>query len=76
VSAQSVIVVSGAADLYPTNSGGDLIVTIHEADGSQDTFTVPYASIPGLVRKEALYYDLSMGYLDDSYISNRPGFGE
>lgn len=64
------------ADLYPTNSGGDLIVTIHEADGSQDTFTVPYASIPGLVRKEALYYDLSMGYLDDSYISNRPGFGE
>ena len=41
---------------------------------AQDTFTVPYASIPGLVREEALYYDLSMGYLDDSYISNRPGF--
>ncbi len=24
-------------DLYPTNAGGDLQVTIHEADGSQDT---------------------------------------
>ena len=49
-------------------------MTIHEADGSR-TFTVPYASIRP-VREEALYYDLSMGYLDDSYISNRPGFGE
>ena len=32
-------------DLYPTNAGGDLQVTIHEADGSQDTFTVPYATL-------------------------------
>ncbi len=34
-------------DLYPTNAGGDLQVTIHEADGSQDTFTVPYATLHG-----------------------------
>ncbi|PLO34436.1 fimbrial biogenesis outer membrane usher protein, partial [Klebsiella pneumoniae] len=51
-------------DLYPTNAGGDLQVTIHEADGSQDTFTVPYATLPGLVRAGAVYYDLSLGYLD------------
>ncbi|WP_163220483.1 fimbria/pilus outer membrane usher protein, partial [Citrobacter freundii] len=50
-------------DLYPTNAGGDLQVTIHEADGSQDTFTVPYATLPGLVQAGAVYYDLSLGYL-------------
>ena len=45
------------------------------ADGSRTRLLclmLPYRP----VRKEALYYDLSMGYLDDSYISNRPGFGE
>ena len=30
-------------DLYATGYGGDLHVTIYEADGSQSTFTVPYA---------------------------------
>ncbi len=63
-------------DLYPTNAGGDLQVTIHEADGSQDTFTVPYATLPGLVRAGAVYYDLSLGYLDEDGIAGRPGFGE
>ena len=42
-------------DLYPTNAGGDLQVTIHEADGSQDTFTVPYATLrPGAGRRGLL----------------------
>jgi outer membrane usher protein FimD/PapC len=63
-------------DLYPTNAGGDLQVTIHEADGSQETFTVPYAALPGLVRAGAVYYDLSLGYLDEDGIAGRPGFGE
>ncbi|UNB80723.1 hypothetical protein MJK72_07870 [Klebsiella pneumoniae] len=53
-------------------------MTIHEADGSRDTFTVPYATLPGLnVRAGAVYYDdLSLGYLDEDRIAGRPGFSE
>ncbi|OSL84470.1 fimbria/pilus outer membrane usher protein [Escherichia coli] len=64
-------------DLYPTNAGGDLQVTIHEADGSKETFTVPYAVLPGLVRAGAVYYNLSLGYLDDGdWSAGQSEFGE
>lgn len=32
--------------------------------------------LPGLVRAGAVYYDLSLGYLDEDGIAGRPGFGE
>src|SRR5690606_39680464 len=38
-------------DLYPNGTGGDLLVTIKEADGSEHSFTVTYASIAELDRK-------------------------
>ncbi|KVX74473.1 fimbrial assembly protein [Burkholderia ubonensis] len=37
-------------DLNPTGYGGDLQVTVTEADGSKQSFSVPYASIPQLLR--------------------------
>ncbi len=37
---------------------------------------MPYAALPGLVRAGAVYYDLSLGYLDEDGIAGRPGFGE
>ncbi|MCS6039276.1 hypothetical protein LNP20_15575 [Klebsiella pneumoniae subsp. pneumoniae] len=43
---------------------------------SQDTFTVLYATLPGLVRAGAVYYDLSLGYLGEDGIAGRPGFSE
>ncbi|STQ12435.1 outer membrane usher protein LpfC [Enterobacter cloacae] len=33
-------------DMYPTGGAGDLDVTIKEADGSEQHFTLPYASVP------------------------------
>lgn len=36
------------ADMYPTGGAGDLDVTIVEADGSEQHFTLPYASLPVL----------------------------
>ena len=38
------------SDLYATGYGGDLVVTVFEADGSTHTFTVPYAAVPMLMR--------------------------
>ncbi|WP_273802715.1 fimbria/pilus outer membrane usher protein, partial [Proteus vulgaris] len=38
-------------DLYAAGNSGDLNVTITEADGSVQSFTVPYSSVPLLQRE-------------------------
>jgi outer membrane usher protein len=48
-------------DMYPTGGAGDLDVTIKEADGSEQHFTLPYASVPVLQREGRLKYALSGG---------------
>lgn len=48
-------------DMYPTGGAGDLDVTIKEADGSEQHFTLPYASVPVLQREGRLKYALSAG---------------
>ena len=48
-------------DLYPTASGGDLAVTIQESDGSATQYTVPFASVPNLVRSGQTKYAFSAG---------------
>ncbi|RQS09822.1 fimbrial biogenesis outer membrane usher protein [Burkholderia sp. Bp9002] len=37
-------------DLYPTGYGGDLKVLVSEADGSEHSFSVPYAAVPMSLR--------------------------
>lgn len=49
------------SDLYPTGYGGDLDVTIKEADGSESHFSVPYASMARLKRPGMTYYTLTGG---------------
>lgn len=39
-------------DLYPSSYGGDLHVTVTEADGSAQTFTVPFNTLSRLLRLE------------------------
>ncbi len=48
-------------DLYQTNSNGDLQVTVQESNGSQQVFTVPYASLPVMRREGSLKYSLTSG---------------
>ncbi len=48
-------------DLYPTGYGGDLSVTVREADGSQSAFLVPYASVADLLRPGASRYEAVAG---------------
>jgi outer membrane usher protein len=59
-------------DLYPTGYGGDLNVTVTEADGSTQTFSVPYASVSQLLRPGASHYDVVVGELNDSSVSGNP----
>lgn len=59
-------------DLYPTGTGGDLLVTIKEADGSERSFTVTYASIAELLRPGTTRYTLMGGRYHNGSISEDP----
>lgn len=48
-------------DMYSTGGSGDLNVTIKEADGSEQNYTVPFASLPVLQREGRLKYALTGG---------------
>jgi outer membrane usher protein len=64
-------------DMYPTGGSGDLYVTIKEADGSEQSMVVPYASLPVLQREGRLQFSLTAGQYRayDSSIEKRPFTG-
>lgn len=65
------------SDMYPTGGSGDLDVTIKEADGSEQHFTVPFASVPVLQREGRLKYAITGGEYRsyDSSVEKTP-FGQ
>ena len=64
-------------DMYSTGGAGDLYVTVKEADGSEQNFIVPFASLPLLQREGRLKYALTGGQYRsyDSRIEKTP-FGQ
>lgn len=52
-------------DLYPTNYAGDLTVVIREADGSENTFNVPFSALAESVRPGAFDYVFTLGRARD-----------
>lgn len=71
-------VASGAfeiKDLYPVSGGGDLEVTVTEADGRMKTFVVPYSSVPVLQREGHVRYTFTAGrYRNNSVRYSQPLF--
>lgn len=59
-------------DLYPGGTGGDLLVTIKEADGSERSFTVTYASIAELLRPGTTRYTLMGGRYHNTTVDEAP----
>lgn len=59
-------------DLFPTGYGGDLEVTVTEADGRQRQFIVPFASNINLLRPGYSRYALSLGEMDELGIDSKP----
>jgi outer membrane usher protein len=64
-------------DINPVSSSGDLEVTVAEADGSTRLFTIPYASVPLMLRENHLKYSLSGGRLrNNSSRYTAPAFAQ
>ena len=59
-------------DLFPTGYGGDLNVTVTEADGRQREFIVPFAANANLLRPGNSRYSLSVGQLDEIGLRHPP----
>ncbi|HGK7445980.1 TPA: fimbrial biogenesis outer membrane usher protein [Klebsiella variicola subsp. variicola] len=64
-------------DMYPTGGAGDLDVTIKEADGSEQHFSVPFASLPVLQREGRIKYALTGGQYRSYNVSvDKTPFGQ
>ncbi|RQX79287.1 fimbrial biogenesis outer membrane usher protein [Burkholderia anthina] len=63
-------------DLYPTGYGGDLQVSVTEADGSVHAFSVPYAAVPMSLRPGISRYSFSVGSLRNPQGSSHPLFAQ
>jgi len=59
-------------DLPPNGDGGDLRVTVTEADGSVRSFTVTYANLPELLRPGVTRYSAALGEYRRYDASDRP----
>lgn len=59
-------------DLTNGQIGADLSVTVEESDGSKQQFTVPYTSLPNMLRPGTWRYSLSAGRYRDNGLSYEP----
>lgn len=53
-------------DLYPAGYGGDLEVTVREAGGQEQSFSVPYGSVTRLLRPGTSRYSVAAGQYRDA----------
>ena len=63
-------------DLYPTGYGGDLNVSVTEADGSVHSFSVPYAAVPLSLRPGGNRYSITAGTVRTPGVSGNPAFAQ
>lgn len=62
-------------DLYAAGNGGDLQVTVKEADGSSHVFSVPWSTVPMLQREGQTRYAITAGeYRSGNYQQGEPTF--
>ncbi|KAB0563027.1 fimbria/pilus outer membrane usher protein, partial [Helicobacter pullorum NCTC 12824] len=59
-------------DLYPTGFGGELEVSILEANGEIQRYSIPYASVVQMLRPGMSRYSVSMGQFRDKDIDLDP----
>ncbi|MBP0592724.1 fimbrial biogenesis outer membrane usher protein [Paraburkholderia sp. LEh10] len=63
-------------DLYATGYGGNLDVTVTEADGRTKSFTVPYAAVAQSLRPGTTRFAFTAGQLRDDSLQTKPVFGQ
>jgi outer membrane usher protein len=60
------------SDVSSTGYGGSLDVTVTEADGRTESFSVPYGTVPQLLRPGVSRFGVAVGQYINSSLSNKP----
>lgn len=63
-------------DLYATGYGGNLDVTVTEADGRTKRFTVPYAAVAQSLRPGTTRFSVTAGQLRNATLDTKPNFAQ
>ncbi len=63
-------------DLYPTGYGGNLDVTVTEANGRTRSFSVPFASVAQSLRPGATRFSVTAGQLRKLNLDSNPSFAQ
>ncbi|WP_416378653.1 fimbria/pilus outer membrane usher protein [Burkholderia sp. B21-007] len=63
-------------DLYATGYGGNLLVTVTEADGKTHSFTVPYAAVVQSLRPGISRFGVALGQLREPQLERHPNFAQ
>ncbi|MGT2474567.1 fimbria/pilus outer membrane usher protein [Paraburkholderia terrae] len=63
-------------DLYAMGYGGDLNVSVREADGSTHSFSVPFSAVPLALRPAQNRYSFVAGAMHDRQLSSDPVFAQ
>lgn len=58
--------------MLPANTGGELLVTIQESDGRIRRFTVPYSSVPQLLKPGVSRYGITLGTVNEDNYDKDP----
>ncbi|MGL5387685.1 MAG: fimbria/pilus outer membrane usher protein [Serratia sp. (in: enterobacteria)] len=60
--------------IQPTGSAGDLQVVVSESDGTEQSFTVPFSSVPGMLKAGVTQYGIIAGKVNQITIDTNPSF--
>lgn len=61
-------------NIQPTGSAGDLTVVVREADGSEQSFNVPFSAVPNMLKEGVSQYSLVAGTVNQTNTDYNPGF--
>lgn len=61
-------------DIQPSAGSGDLLVVIQEADGRKESFTVPYSSVPEMLKEGVYRYHILAGQAQVTNTHFQPKF--
>lgn len=61
-------------NILPTGSAGDLLVVVKEADGREQSFTVPFSAVPNMLKQGVSKYGLVAGKVNQADTDYAPAF--
>lgn len=63
-------------NIQPTGSAGDLEIVVQEADGTRQSFEVPFSAVPDMLKEGVSEFSAVAGKVKQSTVDDEPGFAQ